>query len=119
MALPPAQCGTIMKNAATIVSLAMVVFAAALAVMIGSRLTEQQIALLIGMACGVGVAIPLSVAIGMLIAGPRYRHRDAPPPIVYLAQSPLTPKAPLWPNAYSIPPRSFNVIGDNGMDDEK
>lgn len=108
-----------MKNAATIVSLALILFAIALAVMIGSRLSEQEIALLAGMACGVGIAIPLGVAIGVFAAGQRRRDREAsPPPIVYLQPQP-PPRVPSLPNTYALPPRSFNVIGDCGFEEEK
>jgi len=107
-----------MKNAATIVSLALILFAIALAVMIGSRLSEQEIALLAGMACGVGIAIPLGAAIGVFAAGQRRHDRDAaPPPIIYMQPQP--PSVPSLPNTYALPPRSFNVIGDSGFEEEK
>jgi hypothetical protein len=108
-----------MKNAATIVSLALILFAIALAVMIGSRLSEQEIALLAGMACGVGIAIPLGAAIGVFAAGQRRRDRDAaPPPIIYMQPQPPS-SVPSLPNTYALPPRSFNVIGDSGFEEEK
>ncbi len=109
-----------MKNASTIIFLALVGFAITLAVIIGSRLNDQQVALLAGAACGVGVAIPLGIVIGAFAATQRQRGREAPPPIIYVTSpSAPTSNAPLLP-ARSMPPsRSFNVIGDSEFDEQK
>jgi hypothetical protein len=110
-----------MKNASTIVFLALVGFVITLAVIIGSRLSDQQVALLAGLACGAGVAIPLGIVIGAFDAAQRQHGREAPPPIIY-----VTPPATSASNvpllaARSTPPpsRSFNVIGDSGFDEQK
>jgi hypothetical protein len=78
-----------MKNATTIIALALAGFFIVLAVMIGSRLNEQAVSMLAGTACGVGVAIPLGVAIGMYVAGQRRHGRDSvqPPQIVIVPQA--------------------------------
>ncbi len=115
-----------MKHATTIIALAFIGFAIALAISIGSRLNEQAIALLAGTACGVGIAAPLGVAIGLYAAAQRRRDRDAtppPPPIIVMPQPPPSPPplpAPLLPNFAPMPRRrTFNVIGDSGLEDEK
>jgi hypothetical protein len=114
-----------MRNATTIIALALVGFFIVLAVIIGSRLSEQAVSMLAGTACGVGVAIPLGVAIGMYVAGQRRYGRDSvqpPPPqivIVPQAQPPASSNVPMLPSAYALPPRRrFSIIGENGLDEE-
>jgi hypothetical protein len=107
-----------MKNASLIVFLALVGFVITLAVIIGSRLSDQQIALLAGTACGVGIAIPLGIVIGAFVAAQRQRDRGAPPPIIYMTPPPTpTSTMPQLPARIIPPPsRSFNVIGDSEFD---
>ena len=47
-----------MKQIALIVTLSVVGFVAALVALIASRLTTDEVALLAGVVCGVGVAVP-------------------------------------------------------------
>ena len=53
-----------MKQASAIVTLSFVGFAIALAAFIGSRLSEQAVALLAGTICGMMLALPIGAAIG-------------------------------------------------------
>ena len=114
-----------MKNAATIIALALMGFFIVLAVMIGSRLNEQAVSMLAGTACGVGVAVPLGVAIGMYVAEQRRHDRDSgrtPLPqivIVPPVQSPASSNVPMLPPVHAVPPRRrFSIIGESGLDEE-
>jgi hypothetical protein len=113
-----------MKHASLVVSLAIIGFAITFAVLLGSRLDDQEVALLAGIACGVGVAVPLGIALGMYVVAPRHHERDTPaaPSIIYLPQPPASSQpgsAPyLPPVRVTSAPRSFNIIGNSGLDDE-
>ncbi len=78
-----------MKQVTLIVMLAMVGFAAALVAFIASRLTAEEVALLAGVMCGIGVAVPLGVAAGAAIAARRRHDRiSLALPVIYVAQPP-------------------------------
>lgn len=121
-----------MKQATLIILLAVVGFAVAFAMFVVGRLNQEQVALLAGVACGVGVAVPLGIAIG-LVVNRRRREREvnAPSHIIYVTPpaAPPPPQSSLmstgWstsiepPASVAAPRRSFNVIGNSDFEEEK
>jgi len=115
--------------------LVVIAFAVTLAIVVGNRLSNEAMAVVVGVVCGISATIPISV--GLLIAASRHwgqsegpreigydyeaRRYAAQPPVVVIsppqvAQSPygfsqsqlyLPPSAPM-PGA----PRDFKIIGD-------
>lgn len=116
-----------MKQAALVMTLGVVGFAVALAMFIASRLSPEQVALIVGASCGLGVAVPLSVAIGVAINARRRHERETPPPpaVIYMAAPTAQPNLPAarWTPAIEppteVPRRSFSIIGNSGVEDEK
>lgn len=123
------------RSSGLVIALALIGFAVTLAVMIANRLSDQQVALLTGVICGAGLALPLGIAIGAVVASGRHPLRSAltsppvsppaSPPIIYMtppSPAPYTPAAPLRAIEMierSEPPRrSFKVIGDGDFDDD-
>jgi hypothetical protein len=97
--------------------------------MIVNRLSDREVALIVGAVCGAGVAAPLGMVLGMAFAGQRRRDREihlppTPSPVVYVtpptaAIQPLGPSYPIGPVNSPVPPRrSYNVIGGNGGEDD-
>jgi len=97
-----------------------------LTVTIINRLSDREVALIVGAVCGAGVATPLGVALGLAFAAQRQRDREvrlppAPPPMIYMPPS-LQPTG----SAQSIGPvnapaplrRSYSVIGGNDLEAE-
>ena len=105
-----------------------VAFGVALAVIIGVRLEQAALAVVVGVACGVGASIPASLVIVSLLRRratreeeqrtQRREHERAPaPPVVVIAppQIPQLPQSTNWPGAYgsTVPTqRHFAVIGE-------
>ena len=115
-----------MKQTALVITLGVVGFAVAFAMFIASRLSQEQDALLVGAACGLAWAVPSGIAIGLLVSTRRQHEREAPPPPVIYVAPPAQP--PSLPAAYRTPSleppsetprRSFSIIGNSGMGDEK
>jgi len=123
-----------MKNGIIIVG---VVFAIALAYVVGNRLSDEALAVVVGTVCGIGASIPVSI--GLVIASSQNwgRHADVPREIGYdysaqrfTAQQPMIIFAPPQPQAsiqYGLPqnqfvappsapmlgaPRDFKIIGE-------
>ena len=113
-----------MKQATLIIGLSVVGFAVAFGALIASRLSQEQVALLVGVTCGVGLGGAAGVAIGWA-AATRRRAPEAPSPhIIYMTAPtvPSTQPATRWlpqgePTA-TITPRTFNVIGNSGFEEE-
>jgi hypothetical protein len=114
-----------MKQTWLIVMLSAVGFAVALVVFIADRLSAEEVALLAGVVCGVGVAVPLGVIVGAAVAA--WRRRDlsmTPLPVIYVTQPPQPTVVGLPPAGARLPlPRSspsaarhLNIIGQNGFD---
>ena len=117
--------------------LAGIVFAVALAVIVGNRLSDEAMAVVVGAVCGISASVPVSVALVIAASrnwgrdtgqGPREveydygTHRYAPQPPQILVVSP-PPQATLggYPsNQYYLPPgapdvgapRNFKIVGD-------
>ena len=114
-----------------------IVFAVALAVIVGNRLSNDSLAILAGVVCGLSASIPIIV--GLVIAtsnqwgrrddAPRQVEYDyasqryAPQPPVYIVAPPQTqmPGPYMFPqNQYMTPsdapmlgaPRDFKIVGD-------
>jgi hypothetical protein len=108
-------------------------FALALAIIIGSRLSEQTMSLLMGAACGAGLTAPLAIVAGMYIGAQRAaraqkQQPSAPvqPSIVVMTppQQSMQPALPQWNTAYpavhgySIPERrQYTILGEETIID--
>lgn len=108
-------------------------FALALAIILGSRLSEQAVSLLMGAACGAGLTAPFAVMAGMYFGAQRAARTQPPnaspqPPIVVMAPmqppAPMQPALPQWSNAYpnlpgySIPERrQYTILGEETIID--
>lgn len=116
--------------------LAGIAFAVALAYLVGSRLSDEAMAVVVGAVCGISASIPVSI--GLIIAtSNHWGRRDAPREIGYdygaqryAPQQPIfivsPPQAPMpmpygFPqNQYVVPPsvpalgapREFKIIGE-------
>jgi hypothetical protein len=109
-----------------------IAFGIALAVMIGVRLDQAALAVVVGVACGVGASIPTGLMVVFLL-----RRRDfkderqsnwrrgngmAQSPSVVVVAPPAVPQLgqpTAWPDAYGTPlpaRRDFAVIGEEGME---
>lgn len=103
-----------------------VLLAVGLAVAIGSRLSDQAIAALVGAACGIGLAGPLGVGLGVYIGSTRSHSQSTPTPtppqvIVIPAPSSPTPGSPGYsfaPGPILPAPRSFTIIGEEDMGED-
>ena len=111
-------------------------FAVALAVIVGNRLSNEAMAVVVGAVCGISASIPVSLALVIAasrnwgrVEGPREveydygSHRYAPQPPQILVVSPPQPPQPPYgyaPSQYYLPPgapdvgapRDFKIIGD-------
>lgn len=115
-----------MKQIALIVMLSAVGFAVVLAVFIADRLTAEEVALLAGVVCGIGVAVPLGVMAGAALAGRRRHEQSAAVlPALYITQPPqptivgLPPVNASLSQPTSPAPRVLNIIGQNAFDADK
>ena len=124
-----------MKQATFITGLSCVGFAVGLAAFIGSRLSEQAIALMAGAVFGMLVALPIGALIGWAVKGSRSIERSSGPaqPMVIMTQPQLPanmqylpPSAnSAWPNSYpvaaSVPqvqPRKYTIGGEEIINHE-
>ena len=114
-----------MKQTWLIIVLSAVGFAVALVVFIASRLSAEEVALLAGVVCGIGVAVPVGVVVGGVVAGRRRRDQPATSlPVIYVTQPPQPTVVGSQPISARLPqPRSaapaarpLNIIGQNGFD---
>ncbi len=109
-----------------VVIVGFVLMAVGLAVAIGSRLSDQAIAALMGAACGIGLATPLGIALGVYIGSTRSRgpsaHTPATPQVIVIpTPSAATPAAPGYTSAPGpiLPvPRAFTIIGEEDMEED-
>lgn len=116
--------------------LAGIAFAVALAVIVGNRLSNEAMAVVVGAVCGISASVPVSIALVIAASknwgrseepreiGYDYAaHRYAPqPPQILLVSPPVQPQTPygLAQNQYYLPPsapdvgapREFKIIGD-------
>jgi len=117
-----------MKQIALIVTLSMVGFAVALIGFIANRLSAEEVAVLAGVVCGVGVAVPVGVTVGAALA--KRQRRDRPTatlPAIYVTQLPQPTVVGSQPSGARLPPpqatlpaaRVLNIIGQNAFDVDK
>jgi hypothetical protein len=119
------------------VILAGIAFAVALAVIVGNRLSDEAMAVVVGAVCGISASIPVSVA--LVIAASRNWGREAAPreveydygshryapqqPQILVVSAPPQPQPPYGYQSnqyYPTPqtedaassPRQFKIIGD-------
>ncbi len=116
--------------------LAGIAFATALAVIVGNRLSNEAMAVVVGAVCGISASVPVSIALVIAASknwgresGPREveydygAHRYAPqPPQILVVSPPVQPQSPygFGQNQYYLPPgapdvgapRDFKIIGD-------
>ncbi len=101
-----------MKQATFIAGLSCIGFAVGLAAFIGSRLSEQAIALMAGAIFGMLVALPIGALIGWAVKGSRPIERNTAPaqPMVIMTQPQLPTASPYisaaghpgWQQAYPV-----------------
>lgn len=117
-----------MKNRVFVIG---IVFAATLAYVVGNRLSNEAIAVVVGALCGISASIPISIA--LFIAASRNwgrvdetssRHETPEPPRTYappmMIFAPPQPPAAYPPQQLYFPspmndaprPREFKIIGD-------
>lgn len=121
-----------MKQATLIIGLACVGFAVGLAAFIGSRLSEQAVALMAGAVFGMLVALPIGMVVGWFVRAQRQsadRAANTQPMVIMTPQSPqmaMNGQAYLnaapntaWPGNYSInmntpqlQPRKYTIGGE-------
>jgi len=106
--------------------LVVLAFAVTLAVIVGSRLSNESLAVLAGATCGVGAAIPTSLLIIAVVRRreePRERQptpQGAYPPVVVVTPPGGQQRPDAWnalPPSWSAPAqRHFTVVGDTSED---
>lgn len=102
-----------------------IAFGVALAVVVGVRLEQAALTVVVGLACGIGASIPTSLLIVGVLNRRNVQRRDrnrdlmAPQPPVVVVTSPSAPPAGHpghWPAEYTLPvpsQRQFSVIGED------
>ena len=110
--------------------LVVMVFAVALAVIIGNRLSDEALAVLAGAVCGVGAAIPTSL---LIVAVSRRRDEERAqvpavhpqgvyPPVVVVAPPGGQQQPGVWnalpPSLVAPAQRTFTVVGGAPVDAE-
>jgi hypothetical protein len=119
-----------MKHSGVVIGIALVVFAGALAAVIGSRLSDQTLTMLTGAACGAGLAAPLAILAGAVIGAQRAaRNRQSTQPqapiVVVTPQQPQQTTAPIYPAWPSLQPagpalsgpRQYTILGEETVID--
>jgi hypothetical protein len=108
-----------------------VVFAIALAVVVGKQMSAEAMAVVVGVVCGVAAGIPTSVLL-LLVLSRRDRQRDQqatrrtgqesyPPVVVIQGGAPQAlppgPQAGYWPAPHPGPAanRQFHVVGGDDL----
>jgi hypothetical protein len=100
------------------------VFAVALAVVVGSRLPVDAVAVIVGVVCGVLASIPTSLLI-LAVSNRRESRPESParseqsyPPVVVVNAPPganngasMWSSVPAWPSMPPTGPRQFKIIG--------
>ena len=106
-------------NLKLVFALVLIAFAVALAVVIGNRVSADALALLLGVACGAGIALPIVGISLYFLSRSQGAHRSRPeqrlshPPIVVIG--PGSERALPWPRLDSPSrhlEREFHMVGD-------
>ena len=108
--------------------LGVVAFGVALAVIVGIRLEQAALAVIIGVICGVSASIPTSLLIVAILRRRdaqetrRHTQHSAPapqPPQIVVVTPPQMRAGNNWPEEYSLPvpgQRQFAIIGDEEIE---
>ncbi len=107
----------------------LVAFALGLGVTVAYRMQTEAMAVVVGVLCGVGGTIPVSLLVLYAARSSREEPKQAPPPPAQQPQQPqiivvspsLPPQNSQWPyptfppdpTALSRPARDFTIIGDD------
>ena len=112
-----------MKSSGVVI-VGFLLFAIGSAIVIGSRLSDQAVAALAGAACGVGLAGPVGLALGVYVGSTRARapsaHVQAPPQVIVISPAPPASNAPGFnpaPGGLMPMPRSFTIIGEGSTEE--
>ena len=114
-----------MKNSGAVIAIACIAFAVSLALIVGTRLSEQAMTMLTGAACGAGLSAPFAILAGMHI-GLQRTARDrqlAQPqqPIVVMTppqpHQPAAPMLPTWSGWQPVAPRQYTILGEETVID--
>ena len=113
----------------TLIALVVIAFAVTLAVVVGSRLSDEALSVLAGAACGVGAAIPTSL---LIVAVSRRRAEPQPqPPVPQGSYPPVVVVTALGGHQQTggwnaLPPsltapmsRQFTVVGGPSTDEDR
>ena len=110
-----------------VVVIVLLAFAVTLALVVGTRMSSEALAVVVGVACGVAAGIPMSVLIVVAMnrrtdAG-LARHTTASsaqsasyPPVVIIQGGTPTPSnllPPFYPSAAEAAPRRFRIVGED------
>ena len=119
-----------MKHSGALTIVGLIVFAIALAISIGSRLSDQTMTMLIGAVCGAGLTAPLAILGGMYIGAQRAsrdRQTTQPQaPIVVMTPPPPQPAGLMLPSwstyppaapSMAIAPRQYTILGEETVID--
>jgi hypothetical protein len=95
------------------------------AIAIGSRLSDQAVTALAGAVCGIGLAGPIGLALGVYLGSARSRaaqqsHQAQTPQVIVIPPATPPSHAPAYgqmPGALMPSQRSFTIIGEEGADD--
>ncbi len=126
---PKSEIEGLVSRVTAIFGLGIIVFAVTLGVYIGTHLSNEAMAVLMGAACGVGAIAPaLLIAVLSLL---RRRERDEMnsvrnlpqssmyPPVIVVSPPAIQSSQPNQPYITAPPaavPRQFTVIGDDTLD---
>jgi hypothetical protein len=112
-----------MRIAAVVVLLALTI---SLAIIIGTRLSADALAVVVGVACGVAAGIPMSMLVlaalnrraDATLAGgtaPHSAQSTACPPVIVIQGSVPAPNPaipPYYPSSVEATPRRFRIVGE-------
>jgi hypothetical protein len=105
-----------------------IAFGVALAVVVGIRLEQAALTVVVGVACGVGASIPTSLLVVALLQkrtdkNQRQQQANQTPQVVVLAPQAIPQmrgSGASWPQEYALPvptQRQFSVIGEEETTD--
>ncbi|MFQ5595491.1 MAG: hypothetical protein ACE5HA_15190 [Anaerolineae bacterium] len=114
-----------------VIALAIIAFTVTLSVVVGSRLSSEAMAVVVGTVCGVLAGIPTSVLLLVVVRRLREEPTQQPqqrqpayPPVIVInpnAGQPHQPPNPFYDPPESRPagylPREFRIIGEAGEED--
>ncbi|MBL7200655.1 MAG: hypothetical protein ISS56_10925 [Anaerolineae bacterium] len=105
-------------------------FVVTLGVMIGTRMSSDALAVLVGVIAGVAASIPTALLLMAVTrrqeeeyVEPYEDRRQASPPVIVVAPGGVPQQLPQYGAPYAYPPppdrrRQFRVMGDDGEDEE-